>query len=163
MAFLHNPALADFERFAFLRHWHAEAFTARIAQRARPVVDCGCCCDHVHKFGFVCRSHQDEPGQAAKISDVECAGMGRPVGADQAGAVDGEADRQPLDGDVVHHLVIGALQEGGIDRGKRLETFGGETACKGHPVLLGDADVEAAIWEILLRTDRGRCPTASPQ
>ena len=71
--------------------------------------------------------------------------MGGAVGADQARAVDGEAHRQLLDGDVVHHLVVGALQEGGIDGAERLHAVGGHAGGEGHRVLLGDADVEAAL------------------
>jgi hypothetical protein len=41
--------------------------------------------------------------------------MGWAVGADKAGAVDREAHRQALDRHVMHDLVIGALQEGGIE------------------------------------------------
>ena len=70
--------------------------------------------------------------------------MGRPVGADEAGAVDGEAHRQVLDRHVVDDLVVGALQEGRIDRDERLEAFGGQAGGEGHRVLLGDADVEGA-------------------
>ena len=103
-----------------------------------------------------------EAGQAAEIGDVERAGMGRAVGADQAGAVDGEAHRQPLDRDVVHDLVVGALQEGRIDRGERLEAFGREPGREGHRMLLGDADIEGAVGKFLARTDRARCRTASP-
>ena len=75
--------------------------------------------------------------------------MGGAVGADQPGAVDGEAHRQPLDRDVVHDLVIGALQEGRIDRRERLDALGGEAGGEGHGVLLGDADVEAALGKAL--------------
>ena len=71
--------------------------------------------------------------------------MGRTVGADQPGPVDGEADRQLLDGDVMHDLVVGALEEGRIDGGKRLQAFGGKSGGEGHRVLLGDADVERAL------------------
>ena len=78
----------------------------------------------MHQFGLVGRRHQHETGQAAEIGDIEGAGMGRAVGADQAGAVHGEAHRQALDGDVMDDLVVGALQEGRIDRGERLEAFG---------------------------------------
>ncbi len=46
--------------------------------------------------------------------------MGRAVGADEARAVDGKTDRQALDRNVVYHLIVGALQEGRIDRGERL-------------------------------------------
>ena len=103
----------------------------------------------MHELGLVGRRHQHEARQAAEIGDVEGAGMGRAVGADEPGAVDREAHRQPLDGDVVHDLVVGALQEGRIDGGERLEAFGREAGGEGHPVLLGDADVEAAVGKFL--------------
>ena len=74
--------------------------------------------------------------------------MGRAVGADQAGAVHGEAHRQLLDGDVVDDLVVAALQEGRIDRRERLHAVGGEAGGEGHRVLLGDADVEGALGEL---------------
>jgi hypothetical protein len=50
----------------------------------------------VHQFGLVGGRHEHEARQAAEIGVVERAGMGRAVGADQAGAVDREAHRQPL-------------------------------------------------------------------
>ena len=61
-----------------------------------------------------------------------------------------EAHRQLLDGDVVHHLVVSALQEGRIDGGERLEAFGGKPAAERYCVLLGDADIEAAVGKFLL-------------
>ena len=45
----------------------------------------------------------------------------------------------------MHDLVVGALQERRINGGKRLEAFGRQTRGKSHPVLFGDADVEATI------------------
>ena len=89
-------------------------------------------------------------GQAAEIGDVERAGMGRPVGADQTGAIHGEADRQFLDRDVVHDLIVGALQEGRIDGRERLEALGREPGGERDAVLLGDADVEGAVGKFLL-------------
>ena len=99
----------------------------------------------MHQLGLVGRRHHHEARQAAEIGHVEGPGMGRPVGPDQAGAVDGKAHRQPLDRDVVHHLVVGALQEGRIDRAERLEALRRQAAGEGHRVLLGNADVEAAL------------------
>ena len=61
-----------------------------------------------------------------------------------------KAHRQPLDRDIVHHLVVGALQEGRIDRRERLEAFRRQPAGEGHRVLLGNADVEGALGELLL-------------
>ena len=103
----------------------------------------------MHELGLVGRRHHHEPGQAPKIGDVEGAGMGRPVGADKAGAVERKTHRQRLDGDVVHHLVVGALQESRIDRGEGFEAFDGKPAAEGHRVLLGNADIEAAVGEFL--------------
>ena len=96
-------------------------------------------------------------GQAAQVCDVETAGVGRSVGAHQAGAVDGEADRQALlQRHVVHHLVVGALQERRIDGAERRHAFGRHAGGEGHRVLLGDPDIEAPVRERRGRT--GRCP-----
>ena len=101
----------------------------------------------MHQLGLVAGRHDDEARQAAEIGEIERAGMGLPVIADEPGAVDREAHRQFLDRDVVHDLVVGALQEGRIDRGERLHALGGEAGGEGHRVLLGDADIEAALRE----------------
>src|SRR5207302_821535 len=50
---------------------------------------------------------------------------------------------------VVHDLVVGALQEGRVDRGEWLEALGGQTSGKGYAVLLGNADVKGALGERL--------------
>ncbi len=89
--------------------------------------------------------------------------MGRSVGADKPGPVDGEAHRQMLDGDVVHHLIVGALEEGRVDGREGLIAFRRETRGEGHRVLLGDADIESSGRETRLRTCRARCPTAWPR
>src|SRR5438105_9133453 len=75
--------------------------------------------------------------------------MSRAIRTDKARSIDRETDRQALDGDVVDHLIIGTLQEGGIDRCEGSETFGGETSGKCHRMLLGDADIEAAAGKLL--------------
>ena len=55
-----------------------------------------------------------------------------------------------LDGDVVHDLVIGALQERRIDRRERLEAFGRKAGGERDAVLLGNADVEGARRKFFL-------------
>ena len=144
--------------FAALRHLDADALAARIAQRDRAGVVSGAGRDHVHELGLVGRRHHHHVGQAGEIGDVEGAGVGRAVGADQPGAVDGEAHRQVLDRDVVHDLVVGALQEGRVDRAERLEALGGEARGEGHGVLLGDADVEDAVGKGLAEACRAPVP-----
>ena len=64
------------------------------------------------EFGFVCRRHDDEIWQAAEISNVIGAKMGRAIGADGARSVDSKADWQVLDGDIVDDLIKPALQKG---------------------------------------------------
>ena len=71
--------------------------------------------------------------------------MGRAIGADQTGAVYGEAHGQVLNGDIMHHLVISALQEGRVNRGKRFIAFGRHTGGEGNRVLLGNADIKGAV------------------
>ena len=113
--------------------------------------------DHVAQLDLVGRRHDGEIGQGAQISEVERAAVGRPVGADQPGAVHREAHRQILDRDVVDHLVVGALQEGRIDRAERPVPRRGQPGGKGHRMLLGDADVERPVGEFLGRPCRARC------
>ena len=163
VALADDAALADLERNAEFGHLDAAAFAARIAHRARAVVDRDLGRDHVHEFGLVGGRHDDEIGQAAEIGVVERAGMGRAVGADQAGAVDRKAHRQALDRDVMDDLVVAALQEGRIDRAERLVAFGRKARGEGHRMLLGDADVEGAVGEGLVEDVDRRCPTASPR
>ena len=160
-AFLDDAALADLERHAEFRHVDADTVAARIAQRRRAIVDRDRGRHHVNKLGLVGRRHQHEAGQAAEIGDVERAGMRRAVGADQAGAIEREAHRQPLDRDVVHDLVVGALQEGRIDRRERLVAFGRKTGREGDRVLLGNADVEGAMRERLAEDIDAGAATAS--
>ena len=49
----------------------------------------------------------------------------------------------------MHHLIVGALQEGGVDGAERLVAFRRHAGGKGHRVLLGDAHVEGAGGEFL--------------
>ena len=76
--------------------------------------------------------------------------MGRPIGADEAGTVHRETNRQALDGDIVHDLIVGALQEGRIDRGKGLHAVGGESCGERDRVLFGDADIGAMARAVAL-------------
>ena len=149
LALQYDPPPADLERHAALGQLDADALAAREAERARPVVDRHGGRHHVHQLGLVGRGHHHEVRQAGEVGDVEGAGMGRPVGADQPGAVDGEAHRQALDRHVVHHLVVAALQEGRVDRRERLHPGRRHPGAEGHRVLLGDADVEAALRKAL--------------
>src|SRR3546814_11192513 len=84
-------------------------------------------------------------GGRRQIGDVETARVRRAIGADQPGAVDRETHRQVLDRDIVDDLIVGALEEGRIDRAERTHPLRGKPRGDGHRVLLGDPDVESAI------------------
>ncbi len=99
-ALAHDAALADLERCAARRQLDADALAARIAEGRGAVIDVRRRGHHVHQLKLVGRRHDHEARQAGEIGDVEGAGVGGAVGADQPGAVDGEAHRQALDGDV---------------------------------------------------------------
>ena len=116
-----------------------------------------------HELGLVGGRHHHEIRQRAKVGEVEAAGVRRAVGADQPCAIHREAHGQILDRHVVDDLVVGALQEGRIDRGERPIALRRESRGEGHRMLLGDADVERTLGEFSRRPCRARCPTASPR
>ena len=80
--------------------------------------------------------------------------MGRAVCTDNTCTVNGEQNRQVLQGNVVYQLVVSALQESGVNRHDRLDAFACQTASKGNGVLLGDADVEIAVGEFLFKLNQ---------
>src|SRR5437016_5775482 len=104
---------------------------------------------HLPAFVGVGGSHHREIGHRAQIGEVEGAVVGRPIAADDAAGGDRKQHRQVLDRDVVDQLVVAALQESRIDAQDRPHALAGEARGKRHRVLLGDADVEVALWKLL--------------
>ena len=82
--------------------------------------------------------------------------MRRAVGTDNAGAVQREHHRQILQCHVVDQLVVGALQEGGINRHHRLEPLAGQAGGEGNRMLLGDADIVIALGKALMEINHAR-------
>ena len=93
------------------------------------------------EFVFVLRCHDDDVRDGAEEGDVEQAVVGRAVGSHEASPVHRQDHRQFLQADVVDDLVVGPLQEGGIDRHDGDESLGGEPRRKGHAVLFGHSHV----------------------
>ena len=71
--------------------------------------------------------------------------MGRAISAYQAGTIYGKQYRQVLQGDVVDQLVVGALQEGGVNGDHRFQAVAGHAGGEGDAVLFGDADIVIAL------------------
>ena len=73
--------------------------------------------------------------------------MGRPVGADQPGAVEAEDDRQVLERDLLEDLVVRPLEERAVDVDDRPGAGLGHAGGEGDGVALADADVEELAGE----------------
>ena len=71
--------------------------------------------------------------------------MGAAIGTDEPRAVNHKAHGQVLDRDIVHDLIIGALEECGVYRDEGFKPLCGEAACECDGVLFGDADIEHAV------------------
>ena len=141
-AFAQDSSLADLQRHARLGQLHPGPVAARIAEGNRPLVIRRSGGDHMHQLRLIRCRHDNEARQVGQEGDVESPRMGRSIGADQPGAVDGKAHRQPLDRHVMHHLIVSALQKRRIQRAERPHPAGRQTRAEGHAMLLGDAHVE---------------------
>jgi hypothetical protein len=82
----------------------------------------------------------------------------RAVAADQARAVEAEADGRPCSADLLEGLVERPLQEGRVDREEGLEPGLGEPRHHVHRVALADAGVPRAVGELV---DDGVMPVPS--
>ena len=104
---------------------------------------------HVHQHRLVARGHDDDVGDRAEVGDVERAVVGGAVVPDQPGAVHREGDVEALQGDVVDDLVVGALEEGRVDRADRLRPLKRQPRGEQDGVLLGDADVVVLLGALV--------------
>jgi hypothetical protein len=102
---------------------------------------------HVLQLVLVLGRHHDDVGQGAEVGEIVEALVGGAVGTDDPRAVEREGDVEVLETDVVHHLIVGALQERGVDRRHGLHPLAGETSREGHRVLLRDTNVVEALWK----------------
>ena len=91
---------------------------------------------------LVAGGHDDHVGEHPHISDVVAPVVRRPVGADEAGAVEGEDDREVLERDLLEDLVEGALEEGAVDVHDRPGAGLGHPGGEGDGVALADPGVE---------------------
>ena len=85
-------------------------------------------------------------GEQREVVETVVAGA---VVAGDAGAVDAEDHREPVQADVVDELVPRTVQERGVDRDDGAQPAHRHARGGGDRVLLGDADVEATVGEAL--------------
>ena len=131
-------------------HVHADARAARVAHGGGLVqrVASG---KQQAAFFAAAGGSQHHIWNAAQKAQIIGTGMGGAVCADDTGAVDGKQYRQILQCHVVHQLVVGALQEGGVNCHHGLDAAAGQAGSKGHRVLLGNADIEIAFGKASLK------------
>ena len=82
--------------------------------------------------------------------------MGRAIGTDQTGPVQGQHHGQFLQGHVVDELVVRALQKGGINGHHGFYALAGQPGGKGDGMLLGNAHVVIAVREAPMKLHHAR-------
>ena len=145
-AFATDHASTDRQRRHLRDGRRAIAHAARIAH-GRGAAERGAGVEHLAALVLVGGRHEHHVRDAAQEGDVVGALMGGAIAADETGAIDREHDRQVLQRDIVHELVVGALQEGRVDRDHRLQALAGETCGESDGMLFGDRDIEIAFRE----------------
>ena len=103
---------------------------------------------HLAAFVFITRGHDDHFRDAAQEGEIERPLVGLSICANNPCPVNGEQDRQFLDGYIVQHLIVGALQEGRVNGYHRLVAANRQTGSKRHSVLLGNRHIEIAVREL---------------
>ncbi len=90
----------------------------------------------------------------AQVAEIEDTMMGGSVLADQSAAIQEEIHIKILQADIMDHLIVSALQEGGINRHSRFVSLRGQSGGKGDGVLFADTDINKALGKILAETFR---------
>ena len=129
---------------------HALAFAPGETDRAGAVVGDGGD-QHALQFGLVLGGHHGEVGHRPQITDVVLTLVGGSIGADDAGPIEDEGDRQLLDAHIVDELVVGPLQESAVNRHHRPQPLTSHAGGHRYGVLFGDADIEVLIRQSLLQ------------
>ncbi|KAF5033547.1 hypothetical protein DSECCO2_605510 [anaerobic digester metagenome] len=96
---------------------------------------------------FIARGQHGDVGNVPQIGDIKSAMVGRAIFAHKACAVYAEGNGQVLQADIVHNLIIRALQKGGIHGQRGPIALTGKARCKGHGVLFANAHIHKAVGE----------------
>ena len=108
---------------------------------------------HLAALVFIAWRHNNHVRDAAQIGEIERPLVRLPVGANDACTVDRKQDRQLLNRHVVNHLIVGALQESGVDRYDRFVAANRQPGGEGDRMLLGDRHVKVLIRILFRKLD----------
>ena len=117
------PSLSDSHvPSGICRNPSSSGYPQRIAPRVTDdhgffITVCGV--EHLSQFILVFRAHDNQIGDTAEVREIECAVVRRSVLAYDAAPVHGEHDRKVLEAYVEYDLVIGPLEERGVNGDKR--------------------------------------------
>ena len=100
---------------------------------------------HLTTLVFVAWRHDHHIRDAAQEGEIKRALVRLAVSPHNARAIDSKQHRQLLNGNVMDNLIVGALQEGRVDRYHRLVAANRQARSKGYRVLLGDSHVEILV------------------
>ena len=104
----------------------------------------------MHQLRLVARRHHNHARQATQIRHVDRTRVRLTVRPHETRPVDRKSYRQLLDRLVMHYLGGRPLQEGRVNRRKRLEALRRQTRAERHTVLLRDTHIEGPLRMRLL-------------
>src|SRR4030042_264547 len=119
LPFLEQPALSWRDLLGIVLERHPASFAFGEADGRRMTIG-ERRFQHPLQLILVLGRHDDHMGHMTQVDDIVNPLVGGPIIRDDAGAVEGEDDGQVLERDIVVELVIGPLQDGGIDSHYRL-------------------------------------------
>ena len=96
------------------------------------------------QFGIV-RGRIDRDPHLTEEGRIEDSLMGLAVCRNKTGTVDGKDNILLQQVHIMDDLVIGTLQEGGVDTDHRKHSLAGEARCKGHSMLLCHAHIKETL------------------
>ena len=105
---------------------------------------------HIRKLILIDRLHMHNVWNVSQVANVKKAVMSGAVVPREPPPVHAEADRKPLQRHVMNNHVVGPLHKGGIDCQKGFQSLSREATGKKGGMLLCDADIEVASWNLFL-------------
>ena len=105
--------------------------------------------EHVAQLVLILGRHDGHARQRREIHEVVEPVVRGTVRAHDAGAVERQRHREMHQADVVHQLVVSALEKRRVDGGHRAHPLARQAAREVHGVLLGNAHVEETVREAL--------------
>ena len=106
--------------------------------------------EHIRKLILIDWLHMHNVRNVPQVANVKQAVMSGTIVPGESPPVHAKADRKPLQRHIMNNHVVGPLHKGGIDCQKGFQSLSREATCKQGSMLLCDADIEVASWNLFL-------------